>query len=236
MLVICVVLMVTVGPSLARDEPVVFSEIMWMGSSGSTADEWVELHNTSDGEIDLSGWVITRLSAGEERTMVEIGGGRIGPRGTFLISNFAPDDNRSRLAADPDLISSAVALANAKLQLRLYAGDPSSGGSLVDVADDGSGAPLAGDPKLKRAMVRIDFNGAGTEAASWATATRSRGWDDDSSELGTPDSIPAYLLDSDRAASTAIRSESWAELKAGLVPLKREPNRSGSDRALQEAP
>ena len=39
----------------APPREVVFSEIMWMGSSSSSADEWIELYNRSDDEIDLAG-------------------------------------------------------------------------------------------------------------------------------------------------------------------------------------
>ena len=38
------------------------------------------------------------------------------------------------------------------------------GANLVDVADDGKGSPLAGDNKLKHAMVRIAFDQDGTPA------------------------------------------------------------------------
>ena len=217
MLYLVIVLLVAAGPALAGEEPVVFSEVMWMGSTGSTADEWIELHNRSDESVDLVGWVITRMTDEGERSMLAFESGVLAPRGVFLISNFAPDDPRSRLEATPDLVSSSVALANSKLQLRLYHGEPSSGGILVDIADDGSGAPLAGDPKLKRSMVRIDFQGDGTESAHWATATESQGWDDDTSELGTPGSMPAYLMESAEQARTAIQRESWADLKVSVT-------------------
>ena len=217
MLFVIIALLVAAGPTLAGEKSVVFSEIMWMGSSGSTADEWIELHNRSDRALDLRGWVITRMTAEGERNMVAIESGTLAPRGVFLIANFAPDDPRSRLKAIPDLVSSSVALANSKLQLRLYDGEPSSGGILVDIADDGTGAPLAGDPKLKQSMVRIDFQGDGTESAQWETATESRGWDDDASELGTPGSMPAHLIESAEQARTAIQRESWAGLKVSFT-------------------
>jgi hypothetical protein len=195
-LVVAIVMLVIAGPTLA--------------------DEWIELHNRSDVAVDLEGWVITRMTSEGERAMLEIEGGIVAARGVFLISNFAPDDPRSRLGVTPGLISSAVSLSNSKLQLRLYDRDPSSGGTVVDVADDGSGAPLAGDPELKRSMVRVDFEGAGTEPAHWDTATESEGWDDGASELGTPGSIPAYLNGAAQQTSTAIEREGWADLKVSL--------------------
>jgi hypothetical protein len=41
---------------------VVINEIAWMGTATSTNDEWMELYNNSDSEIDLSGWVLRSQS------------------------------------------------------------------------------------------------------------------------------------------------------------------------------
>ena len=59
-----------------------------MGSSGSTADEWVELHNRLEQQVDISGWVITRMTDDSEHTMVAVAEARIVPRGIFLIAEF----------------------------------------------------------------------------------------------------------------------------------------------------
>ena len=40
----------------ADSSDVKLSEVMWRGSSVSTADEWLELKNQSAGIIDISGW------------------------------------------------------------------------------------------------------------------------------------------------------------------------------------
>ncbi|MCD6334669.1 MAG: lamin tail domain-containing protein, partial [Candidatus Latescibacteria bacterium] len=54
-----VVLMTLVASSnicAAASGDVVINELMWMGSTASSADEWIELRNTTDSEILLSGW------------------------------------------------------------------------------------------------------------------------------------------------------------------------------------
>lgn len=71
---------------------------------------------------------------------------------------------------------------------------PEEGGRLIDAADDGGGVPLAGDGKLKQAMVRVDFQMDGTQGEDWETAVEAAGWQQGASELGTPGSIPARLL------------------------------------------
>jgi hypothetical protein len=123
--------------------PVVFSELMWMGSEASSADEWIELYNRGSQSIDLSGWTITRVgSDGTEGVMLTVEAGSIGVGETFLIANYKPDSDRSRLATTVQFVSTAVALPNTKLMLRLY--DAPEGGTLIDVADDGTGRPLGG--------------------------------------------------------------------------------------------
>ena len=37
---------------------IVISEVAWMGTTNSTADEWIELLNTTATDIDLSGWTL----------------------------------------------------------------------------------------------------------------------------------------------------------------------------------
>ena len=120
-------------------------------------------------------------------------------------------------------VDAAVSLPNTKLLLQLYDGDPQAGGQLIDVADDGRGAPFAGDSASKSAMVRIAFDQPGDQPESWATATEQSGWDAGASELGTPGSIPAYLLPDGSEApepvmGTNILPMSWASVKGHLYP------------------
>ena len=213
--------LILLAAPLAAEEPkqVVFSELMWMGSNASSADEWIELYNRSSVEIDLSGWTITRLAKDGEEVMVLIEQGNISPQGTFLIANYAPDNTQSMLAVNPQQVSPAISLPNTKLQLRLYNGNPEENADLMDVADDGKGSPLAGDTKLKQAMVRLAFEQSGTLGTSWGTARETSGWDDGATELGTPGSIPEYLqmASSGEQTATDVRTASWAVLKTNFA-------------------
>ncbi len=166
---------------------VVINELMWMGSSLSTADEWIELRNTTGNDIDISGWQLTKLSAGVENIMVEIpAGSTIPAKGYFLISNY--DEANSQIAVTPDLVDASVSLANSQLQIKLYDGQWDGGGTLIDVADDGVGDPAAGDNTNKYSMMRVAPPGDGTLAASWFTADIAEGWDAGAAEKGTPGS------------------------------------------------
>lgn len=178
---------------------VVINELMWMGTSASSADEWVELRNLTDASVDLSGWMLTRKSSGSEVVMLSIPSGKsITAGGYFLIANnaptamfgTAPNQHESPQAVTPDLVDASVSLLNTGLQLKLYAGAWDAGVPPVDTADDGSGNPLAGahdsSKGVYRSMERNLTPGDGTLVSSWHTANVATGWDAGARELGTP--------------------------------------------------
>ena len=161
--------------------PIVISELMWSGSDLSSADEWIELTNTSSGSISLSGWTLTKLSKGEEVEMIKLGSGTLLPNKTFLISNYS--EEKSRLGIDPDLVTTSLSLANTKMLIKLY----NSSGTLIDTVDDGIGSPFAGlNTAPKASMERIDLSGSGQVKINWQTATTFINFDDDAELFGTP--------------------------------------------------
>jgi len=187
---------------------------MWMGSPVSTADEWIELCNRSEDPVELSGWTITRQLEDREVIMLHLAEGELAPGAVYLIANYPADDARSALATPPDQVDPAVSLPNTKLHLRLYDGDPEAGARLVDAADDGSGAPLAGDPQQKKSMVRRLFDTDGTLPISWATAEDHSGWDEGLEVMGTPGRLSLAAVLPDSAISTTISPSGWASLKS----------------------
>ena len=144
--------------------PAVISEIAWAGSDLSTADEWVELFAPAG--TDLSGWTLTtRRSDGTEEGMVVFPDGFLTAADRFVVvSNYGPG-GASRLAIEPDIVTTAVSLPNGTLALRLYDAD----GALADAVGDG-GAPYAGDNAGKASMERVDLFGDGMNPLNWATA------------------------------------------------------------------
>lgn len=46
-----------VAPAVTPGD-VVINEVVWMGHSGYPADEWIELYNATDQDVDLSGWTL----------------------------------------------------------------------------------------------------------------------------------------------------------------------------------
>lgn len=166
-------------------QEVIINEVMWMGSTKSTADEWIELYNMTDQDIPLAGWRITCLDGnGSETLMLTIPADKIIQKNDyFLISNYDKGHNNTILDIKPDFIDTAVLLSNSKLQIKLY----NQSGKLVDIADDGIGVPLAGSKVVPMAsMERNDIPGDGTLAENWHTAVESINFIKGVLEKGTP--------------------------------------------------
>ena len=81
---------------------VVFSEVAWAGSSMSNADEWIELYNTREETVDMSGWIVQGAATGggdltiPDTTIIQ-------PHSTFLIANYATTHDNSALRNEPDV-------------------------------------------------------------------------------------------------------------------------------------
>jgi len=190
------------GVYAAAPGDVVINELMWMGSTASSADEWIELRNTTDSEIVLSGWTLEKAATGGD-TLTIPDGKVIPARGYFLIANYASSSEKSALNVEPDWVTTAVALVNTKLQIVLKDAE----GNVIDAADDGTGSPLAGDNDKKYSMVRNDPPGDGTLAECWHTATEASGWKEGATEKGTPQNSTWVV---------PVEGTSWG--KAKLIP------------------
>ncbi len=188
-------------PVISQAEPevpeVIINEMAWAGSTVSTSDEWIELKNTTDAEIDIAGWQINRLDAGGQQEiappMLTISAEQnhlIPAQGYFLVSNNAKDyhfsGGESVLNIDPDYIDSDITLPNSHLKIFLYA----SNQQLVDVAGDGGETPFCGgrSSTLSVAMERNTPYGLGELSSSWHEATTSVNLDiiEGANNLGTP--------------------------------------------------
>ena len=180
------ILRTTMNLFAANSGDVIINELMWTGSTSSSYDEWIELRNKTGNPIDLSGWQLTKKSSGAEGLMLQISSGTIPANGYFLISNY--NASSSKINITPDLVATDVSLANTQLQIKLYDGQWNGNSNLMDTADDGSGAPAAGDNTNKYSMMRIDPPGDGTQASNWFTADFANGWDVGATEKGTPGS------------------------------------------------
>lgn len=81
------------------EEDVVINEIMWMGSSASVKDHWIELRNTLNKEVSIGEWQILNAANGP----VNIPAGTTIPaKGFYLISKFPANSDNSALNVSID--------------------------------------------------------------------------------------------------------------------------------------
>ncbi len=161
-------------PTLAQAQlpsgPLLIGEVAWAGSSKSTADEWIELWNLGDEPIDLTGY---RLAGASGTNSLSLDGHEIAPRSAFLIANY--DAEKSAMAIDPQLVTSAVSLSNNTFKIELVDED----GVLVDTAGDGTSPPAGYSSTTKASMLRHPDG-------SWMTSDTSERMDDGVADVGTP--------------------------------------------------
>lgn len=139
---------------------VVINEVAWMGTTTSTANEWIELYNTTGSSISLTGWTL-RATDGTPNISLT---GSIGAYGYYLLER-TDDTSVPGITAD-----------------KIYTGAMGDGGELLELKDGSStlidsasqsGSWLAGSTTGRSSMSRIDVNGSGTSSANWFTATAS---------------------------------------------------------------
>jgi len=143
---------------------IVINEVAWAGAATNTNDEWIELYNSTDQPVDLSGWTLTfgdnTVNLGEAaNTIVE-------PGGYFLLER-SDDDTVSDI--DADLIYTG-GLSNSEVLLSLL----NHTGTVVDTANAGVESDwAAGNNKKDGAipyatMERIDPTGSDIPS-NWAS-------------------------------------------------------------------
>ncbi|OGG00513.1 hypothetical protein A2Y99_03685 [Candidatus Gottesmanbacteria bacterium RBG_13_37_7] len=158
---------------------VVVNEIMWAGSSMSTADEWVELRNMTPSIIDLTDWIIESLGSGSNNVVIT--NGSIPANGYFLISNYNKTD--SIINIDPNIVTSSISLNNDGEQLILK----DQFGHSVDSAN-GDSTWFAGDETTdnEKSMSRKTPPGDGTVTDNWFTSNVTKNIDSGVLEKASP--------------------------------------------------
>jgi len=136
---------------------VVINEVAWMGTEASYNDEWIELYNNTDRDINLAGWSIVAADGSPDISL----SGVISAHGYLLLERT----NNSTVDDIPADLIYTGALANnpGAESLTLY--DDTS--QVIDTANGNGGAWPAGNNSTKHTMERIDPAAADTDA-NWA--------------------------------------------------------------------
>lgn len=158
---------------------VVINEIMWMGSTTSANDEFIELRNMTANSIDLSGWVVENLGSGLQVDITLPIGLTIAPNGYIVIADRTA--TTSILSTEPDYQNGNISLTNTGEQLVLKDDE----GTIIDTAN-GTGAWFVGTNEEKKSMERNSNPDDGTSAGSWHLATTAVNLDSGVVDLATP--------------------------------------------------
>lgn len=157
---------------------VVINEVAWAGTVDNSNDEWIELYNTSNAAVDLSGWMIVDDGSSQYKVL----SGEIPAHGYFVIEDV--EETISTRKADA-LIGLSLANAGDSLVLK------DSTGKTIDEVNTNGGAWYAGDATSKGSMERIDPANSGNDATNWGTALSGNGQKSRNALeiLGTPGSV-----------------------------------------------
>ncbi len=128
---------------LLANNDLIINEIAWMGTENSANDEWLELKNNSEQEIDLTGWTLQAID-GSPQILLE---GTIASQDYFLLER-TNDDSVSGITAD-QIYAGALGNSGEKLELR------DANNNLIDSVDCLNGW-LAGDNQTKQTMEKTD--------------------------------------------------------------------------------
>jgi len=108
---------------------VIINEVMWSGTSLSIDDQYIELRNTTDNDINIGKWKIYYLRD-LNKPPIMIPANRVIPKnGYFLISNYSNESNNSLLNIESNMSNASMNLLkenNGNLRLE------DSNGNVID--------------------------------------------------------------------------------------------------------
>jgi len=166
--------------------PVVINEVAWMGTLASADDEWLELYNLTDQEIDLTGWILSAKDGSPSTTLK----GFIKPNGYYLLERT--DDTTIKDIPADLIYTGALNNSDDKKGEALTLKD--NLGNVIDSFDFTAGWP-AGDNTAKLSMEKIRPQDDGSLADSWMNFSGL--WQgflaaNGSQLLGTPGAINSF--------------------------------------------
>jgi hypothetical protein len=141
----------------AQTAGVLINEVAWMGTVESANNEWLELKNLSEAEVDLTGWI---LRAADGSPVINLTGTI--PAGGYFLLERTDDDTLPSIAADQIYIGS---LSNTGEDLELV--DASA--AVVDRLDATGEADWPAGDNLTKATMERKADG------SWQTSAEAGG-------------------------------------------------------------
>jgi len=151
---------------------VIINEIAWMGTEASSADEWIELFNSTSSPVDIKNWSIFGADTGECLNFFDADGNTttVIPAYSYLIyANHEDDVRDSDGASIVDIWDATIGLNNSSPgQLVLYDA-PNCGGNVIDIANQATGDWFIEENEEKKTMERNDSLVSGSIETNWHT-------------------------------------------------------------------
>lgn len=193
---------------------VVINELMWMGSSNSSFDEWIELRNLTSEKIDISSWQIkgAGTSGGDLIIPEEM---FILPNSYFLVSNYKKTDENTILNIEPDWVTSSISLKNKNPKYYLI----DNSGIMIDEIEKDLNEPISGEKDLKYSMERIENPVDGTLSSDWHTCTESNNLKENITDLATPGAPNSPVYNSIFTIKNAKEKQGEIFLKGTVTSL-----------------
>ena len=142
------IVLISVVSFAASDPQVKISEVAWSGTRASWGDEWIELHNTTEKKLELSGWKIAWDDAeiflgSEKANTVQVINSYLPPQGVILLERT---DDETVATVDADILYTG-GLPNSGTRVVLV--NPDGQEVQVISASDGwpAGTSSAGEPR-----------------------------------------------------------------------------------------
>lgn len=146
--------------SIKNTGKVLINEIAWAGTEASANDEWFELYNTENYDINLHGWTIKSSDGLPSITINDDNEFLAIKAGGYILFERTDDTTISTVKADYIYTG---ALDNSGELLILSNAD----GKVVDLAGKFGEKWFAGDSNQKISMERIGLTGSGDSPSSW---------------------------------------------------------------------
>lgn len=145
---------------------VVINEIGWAGTKASASDEWIELYNNSNNEIDLNGWVLKSKDGAPNINL----NGMVPVSGFYLIERTA-DSTISDIAADfYGSFGKNGNISNNGEDLELL----DSSGALIDKVYFPSGWPAGSASPDYISIERVNPLKDGSDKENWKSNNREK--------------------------------------------------------------
>ena len=89
---------------------VIINEVMWSGTSQSLEDQWIELYNTTNEDINIGKWKIEYLRDINKPPIMIPANKVIPANGYFVISNYSNESENSMLNIEVDMSNASMNL------------------------------------------------------------------------------------------------------------------------------